>query len=448
MVFFFKLTKNIGRFGSLGDILVQGTVSPGYETVKEMFEENFRQGREKNAQLCVYVKEKKVVDLWGSSTGDKSYNGDTLVNVFSSTKSITAIVVAKMVEKGFINYGSKIGQYWPEFGQNGKEDVTVADLMRHEAGLASFDTSFDLEDLLTHNIKKNKVGEVVERQKQWFKEGKVREYHAISRGWIANELVRRVDPHERTIGEILRKEICEPLGARAFIGLTDQELSNSCDLDSMKTSFVLLQSLRPKALGRGVDPNFLQLMMMAIYIMIHKEETRKDGAPSINGWSSMADTVKLCNNPLYRKGETPSANGNCCARGLAILGACMANKGTLNGAEVLEQSAWEALHANPVIQKTFFNFSTNFTQGGVDLAQPRQPAQGTQGNTVKSLPSVDGFFGWMGLGGSIFKWNPDSRIGFGYVPSLLTMIDMGNVKGNRMLKEVAKCAHKLDNNQQ
>jgi len=117
----------------------------------------------------------------------------------------------------------------------------------------------------------------------------------------------------------------------------------------------------------------------------------------------------------------------------------MANRGTLNGVKVLSESAWEALHANPVIQETFFGLSTNFTQGGIDLAL--QPAPG-----VKPLPGVEGFFGWMGLGGSIFKWNPETRIGFGYVPSLLTYIDMVNRKGTRMLKEVVKCAKKIENN--
>ena len=99
---------------------IEGTVAPGYETVKEMFEENFRAGREDNAQLCVYVGEKLVVDLWGYSS-DTSYTGDTLTNVFSSTKSLTAIAMAVMQDRGLIKYGAKIAEYWPEFAQNGKQ---------------------------------------------------------------------------------------------------------------------------------------------------------------------------------------------------------------------------------------------------------------------------------------------------------------------------------------
>ena len=216
------------RSGSSNDTYkIHGSVSPGYETVKDMFEDNFKMAKEKNAQLCVYVKEKKVVDLWGTAAGDETFNGDTLMNVFSSTKSLTAIVIAKMVDKGLMSYDSRITKYWPKFGDNGKEKVTVADLMRHEAGLSDFDTTLDLEDLQVENIKKNKIGEVVEKQKQWFKEGKVRQYHAETRGWIANEVVRRVEPEGRTIGEVLREEISEPLGARAFIGVTEEELKRT-----------------------------------------------------------------------------------------------------------------------------------------------------------------------------------------------------------------------------
>ena len=111
---------------------VDGMVAPGYESVKEMFEDNFKKGREKNSQLCVYVKEEKVVDLWGSSNADKQFNADTLMNVFSSTKSLTAILLARLADKGLLKYDSAISKYWPEFGQKGKEKTTVADLMRHE----------------------------------------------------------------------------------------------------------------------------------------------------------------------------------------------------------------------------------------------------------------------------------------------------------------------------
>ena len=96
------------------DYKVEGTVDPGYESVKEMFEANFKAGREDNAQLCVYVGDELVVDLWGYSS-DQAYNGDTLTNVFSSTKSLTAISMAMLLDQGLIEYSDKITKYWPEY---------------------------------------------------------------------------------------------------------------------------------------------------------------------------------------------------------------------------------------------------------------------------------------------------------------------------------------------
>ena len=101
-------------------VKVEGTVAPGYETVRDMFEANFREGREDNAQLSVYVGEELVVDLWASLYSSSPYTGDTLSNVFSSTKSLTAICMARMVDKGLLDYKEKISKYWPEFAQNGK----------------------------------------------------------------------------------------------------------------------------------------------------------------------------------------------------------------------------------------------------------------------------------------------------------------------------------------
>ena len=134
---------------------IQGTVAPGYESVKKMFEENFRAGLEDNAQLCVYVGEQLVLDLWGYSS-DMNYNGDTLTNIFSSTKSLTAICMAMLHDQGLIKYTDKIVDHWPEFAEHGKKETTIADLMRHEAGLAAFDQSVDPQSLLKENIKKER----------------------------------------------------------------------------------------------------------------------------------------------------------------------------------------------------------------------------------------------------------------------------------------------------
>jgi len=405
---------------------IAGTVAPGYESVKKMFEENFIAGREDNAQLCVYVGEELVVDLWGYSS-DKNYDGDTLTNVFSSTKSLTSICMAMLVDQGLIKYTDKITQHWPEFAQNGKDEVTIADLMRHEAGLAAFDKSVDPESLLKDKIKNNEIGQLIEKQTQKFPATGRRAYHAVTRGWIANEVFRRVHPSGLTIGEHLKSTVSDNLNARVFIGTEDQNYS---PVESMGKSFILRQSLIPKSRGRAIDPDFFELagLMNQFRKML---KAGKDSPPALVG---LDVSGKLWNTPTIRKGESPSANGNCSARGLAKIAAAMANKGGFDGKTVLSREAWEAMHADPT-DGILVNNSVKFTQGGVAQFEEEDRSE-TNGR--------QGYYGWMGLGGSVFQWHPELRIGFGYAPTLLTWIDLINNKARLMQGEVVKCARNVN----
>ena len=125
-------------------------------------------------------------------------------NIWSSGKSITAIVIAQLVEKGLLSYDERIVNYWPEL--EGKDDITLADVLRHEAGLAWLHHSFKKEDLFRESIKANKIGQVIEKEPLHFPTNLTnkREYHAFTGGCILNEIVRRVDPEGRTIGEIIK----------------------------------------------------------------------------------------------------------------------------------------------------------------------------------------------------------------------------------------------------
>jgi len=414
------------------DVEIHGTVSPGYEPVKDMFTDNFYKGREESAQLCVYVGEEKVVDIWGSTT-NPSYTADTLTTVFSSTKSLTAIAMAAMQDRGLVKYGSKIAEYWPEFAQQNKGDVTVADLMRHEAGLASFDTSVVVQDTLTEEIKKNSIGKIIETQKLVFPENGKRQYHAITRGWVANEIFRRVHPTGHTIGEFLHKEVSEPLEANAFVGIDDANIPNYAPVAEMKFSFLLCQSLIPKVVGRCVDCNILELMsMLYTFSKLTKEMHAIPAFASHEGHDMSKSLGEFFNQELVRRGESSSVNGNCSARGLATIAAAMANKGTFKGKTILSNAAWEDLHAEPKAARVF-DLDSNFTQGGVNKFE----------EVDKSVtPGRDGYYGWLGYGGSIFQWHPQYKIGFGYTPTLLEWYSPMNEKGRLLQGEVLKCVEK------
>lgn len=218
-----------------------------------------------------------MVDLWGSIK-DKDFTGDSITNVFSSTKSLAAIVLASLVDRGLLNYSDKISQHWPEFGKNGKEDVTVADLMRHEAGLASFDTSLTPEDFSREGIKANKVGEVVARQEQDFPaDGNRRQYHAVTRGWVINEVFRRVDPSGSTIGEYLETNVSQPFKASVHIGGSPS--ATYTDTEPLSVAYAVSQSFIPQALGRAVDPNFFQMLELFNMFRKFKNMSKDAGKP-------------------------------------------------------------------------------------------------------------------------------------------------------------------------
>ena len=166
--------------------VIKGTVAPGFESVQVLYERNMNNLAEEYSQLCVYHKGEKVVDLWAQGEDTNEFSADSLINVFSSGKSLESIALATLVDKGLLRFDEKIARYWPEFGAHGKAGLTIADLMRHEAGLANFTTSIEPADLQTEHLKQNKVGSIVERQPLGYPgDGtQSREYHAVSRGWV------------------------------------------------------------------------------------------------------------------------------------------------------------------------------------------------------------------------------------------------------------------------
>ncbi len=199
---------------------VHGTVAPGFELVRDEFIKNFSERKEVGAACAVYYKGEKVVDLWGGlrnkDTGE-AWEEDTMVLVFSSTKGISSMAVAHAHSRGLFDYDEKVATYWPEFAENGKENITVRQLLSHQAGLCAIDVPLTLEILADPD----QVAAAIGKQKPAWEPGTRHGYHGISLGWYESELIRRVDPKKRTIGQYFRDEIAKPLDVEFYIGLPD-----------------------------------------------------------------------------------------------------------------------------------------------------------------------------------------------------------------------------------
>ena len=415
---------------------INGTIAPGFESVKRLFQHDMQTMAEENAQLCVYHRGKKVVDLWASNTSDAGFSADSLVNVFSSGKSLEAIAVAALVGQGRLKYEAKISDYWPDFAAHGKGQLSVAQLMRHEAGLANFDTSLDTADLLPANLKQNCVGRIIENQALnygKYEQGS-REYHAITRGWIVNELFRRVDPAGRTIGEFLQEDFRNPLGADVVVGIQEEDLPSVAEIKPLGIGFQFLESLKPKFFGRKIIHNIFQLIGRFFKIIPSLFKGTSIGSPPpLNGMKALT----FFNDREFSMGETSSANAKCSARGLAKVAAVMAAGGTLEGHEYLSEAAWQAMHEHPVRADLGSLLTTSFTQGGVALFTECNEQSKKIDRELNQ--GREGFYGWMGLGGSIFQWHPELDIGFAFVPTSLHALDFLNERGKVFQAEVMRC---------
>jgi len=204
---------------------IQGHVSKGFEPVRDAFLDNFSRRKELGAACCAYVRGEKVVDLWGGvrnkATGEP-WEEDTMVVVYSATKGLAAMTLALTHSRGLLDYEERVCAYWPEFAQRGKDAVTVRQLLAHQAGLFAFDEPVDekvVADL-------DRLALVMARQAPAWKPGARQAYHAITLGFYEGELLRRIDPLHRSLGQFFQDEIASPLGLDFYIRLPE-EIPNS-----------------------------------------------------------------------------------------------------------------------------------------------------------------------------------------------------------------------------
>jgi CubicO group peptidase (beta-lactamase class C family) len=199
---------------------VEGHVSSGFERVRAAFEENLYRRHELGGACCAYVDGEKVVDLWGGIRDKHTgapWERDTMVLVNSTTKGLAAMTMAIAHSRGWLDYDARVCRYWPEFAQNGKETITVRQLLGHQAGIFALDVPVDRALVADHD----QLAEVLARQRPAWPPGDRQAYHAITLGFYESELLRRLDPKHRSLGRFFQDEIASPLGLDLYIRLPD-----------------------------------------------------------------------------------------------------------------------------------------------------------------------------------------------------------------------------------
>jgi CubicO group peptidase (beta-lactamase class C family) len=199
---------------------VSGEVASGFERVRAAFEQNFSERGELGAAVAAVAGGKPVVDLWGGSLdGGRSrpWRAETIVLVFPATKGLAAAAVAVAQSRGLLDYEAPVSRYWPEFAEAGKVEVTVRQLLAHQAGLCALDVRLDAARIGDWEF----LTAALARQRPLWEPGRRHGYHAFTLGWYESELLRRVDPKGRRLPAFFADEVARPLGADFHIGLPE-----------------------------------------------------------------------------------------------------------------------------------------------------------------------------------------------------------------------------------
>jgi len=354
--------------------------------VREAFEENFERRAELGGACCVYHHGEKVVDLWGGVRDEATgapWQQDTMVVIHSATKGLAAMTLAIAHSRGWLDYDERVAAYWPEFAQRGKQDITVRQLLAHQAALFAFDEPVDRDVVADPD----RLAEVMARQRPAWEPGTRQAYHALTLGFYEGELLRRIDPKHRTLGQFFREEIACALGEEMYIGLPRAIPNDRLAVLSQPGRLALLWGFPLRLTLEGLNP----------HSNIYRALVVNPGA------AVYSDSA----NVYARDLEVPSGNAVGTARGIAHAYGVFANGG---GALGLRQQTLRLLAAPAIAPRDGFHDECMKAEG-VEFSL----------GFMKSCPAFPfgsaSAYGSPGAGGAMGFADPEAGIGYAYVTS-------------------------------
>jgi CubicO group peptidase (beta-lactamase class C family) len=394
------------------NIEVHGDAESGFGAVVDEFRANFENHHEVGAALAVYRDGKPLIDIWaGARDREKKlpWQQDTLVPVFSTTKGMSALVLAVAVSQGILDYDEKVSTYWPEFAQEGKAEITVRQLIDHQAGLAAIDTPLKVRDLGDLDT----LAPLLARQKPRWKPGTRHGYHPISLGLFQNELLRRADPQGRTVGQFLAQELAGPLGLDFHIGLPEDVDLDRVAVLTPSSPEVIARNLRDVPWRLGVDFAVQRIAgrkMLAVESLIN---------PNIGNPSRATRRSFL-------SVELPSSNGVGSARAIAhAYSTAVSDSDSVFAPKVRARLAEPAPHTVPDMDEILHRpcrYHLGFRKPIRQFPFGTTPPRGQDGRA----------FGTTGLGGSFGFADPETGIGFGYVMNRLGIAILDEPRNRRI----------------
>ena len=363
---------------------VQGECDDRFAGVKATLEATLADGRDVGASACVVVDGEVVVDVWGGHVDAEKavpWERDTITNVWSTTKTMTALCALVLADRGEIDFDAPVATYWPEFKANGKENVLVRHLMAHTAGLPSWTEPVGPEVLYDWD----RATSLLAEQAPWWEPGTKSGYHAVTQGYLVGEVVRRVTG--KTLGTFFRDEVAGPLGADFHIG-TGAEHDDRC-----------ARVIPPPSSGEltaGFDPDSMTVKALT--------------NPALDASQSWSEE--------WRRAEIPAAGGHGNSRSVARVQAVVYHGGEAWGTRLLSQAGVEKI------------FDEQIRGTDLILGAPLRLGigYGLNGEETPLSPNPRTCF-WGGWGGSIIINDLDARMTIAYVMNRMGEGTLGDTRG-------------------
>lgn len=388
------------------DTIVHGYTAPGFEKVRSVFIENFISRGERGAALTVYYGDTIVVNLYGGYKNKQKelFDSNTLILFFSASKGMMALAAACAVSDGLFDYSDKISQHWPAFSQNGKEHITVEQMLCHQAGIPLLDKRIKKK----HYFDTTFIRQTLLRQTPKWTPGEKQGYHLYTTGLYLNELIKETDTMHRSIDTYFYERLAQSAGVEFYFGLPDtlnrDRLAHIIHITTLQRMFRFWQLPRPIRL-KVYNP--FSMLNKTFRVLIgfnpNKETFLRTLLPTVNGVGKVSDVAKL-----YHM--------------FAIGG--------------------EQLNIRPEVLETLYAPPHLFGGGNLDyvLGLPmffksgfRKPSDDFRfGTSVKS-------FGMSGAGGSFAFADPELKLGYCYAPTLMKGFDKNDPREEALREAVYEC---------
>lgn len=380
-------------------VQIQGYFDLKFEALRDAFAALFDEPQERGMALCVQVGGETVVDLWAGvadKEGQQAWHSDTILNLFSCTKTFTAVTALQLVGEGKLELDAPVARYWPEFGAAGKDKITLRHLLSHQAGLPALREMLPAEALYDWHA----MTTALAAEQPWWPLGEGHGYAPITYGWLVGEVLRRVEG--RGPGESIVARTAKPLGLDFHVGLADEEFDRVAIISRGKGNF-----------GDAAAQRLLKTMMS------------EPAAMSTRAFTNPPSIMTSTNKPEWRRMQQPAANGHGNARSLAGF-----YSGLLDGQLLESELLAELTREHAVGEDKTLLTRTRFGLGCM-LDQP-EVANATYGMGPRA-------FGHPGAGGSIGFADPERDVAFGFVTNNLGPFVLMDPRAQKLARLLADC---------